>query len=226
MQRYVPTVRTDIGEVRENCITSVGSCIRDHVSLFYPDAVMWYMMCSTSIDHVMIKDKYGFAIVKKSERKICTLYVYKEFRNSGHGLKLFEKCFAALGTRKPLLTVSEENHDMFAKLFAHYKFNLTCIANGMYRPGVNEYIYNGKLLHLVLTYNWYDETVKGSKRIEYREMTDRWRKIIWDKRSEYTHVRFARGYTSETTTFSVTDITIGSCPIDGWDKEYFRIHFK
>lgn len=82
------------------------------------------------------------------------------------------------------------------------------------------------LLHLVLAYNWYDETVHGSKRIEYRAMTPRWRKLIFNKRDEITHVRFARGYTATMQTYEVEKIDVGSCPLDGWNDQYFRIHFK
>jgi hypothetical protein len=82
------------------------------------------------------------------------------------------------------------------------------------------------LLHLVLTYHWYDETAHGSKRIEYREMTPRWRKLIFDKRDEITHVRFARGYTATMQTYKVEKIDVGSCPIDGWNDQYYRIHFS
>lgn len=82
------------------------------------------------------------------------------------------------------------------------------------------------VLHLVLTYHWYDETESGRKRIEYRKMSDRWRRLIWDRRHEITHVRFARGYTSTMQTFEVEKIDVGSCPIEGWNDEYFRIHFK
>lgn len=88
--------------------------------------------------------------------------------------------------------------------------------------GVNRMV----LLHLVLTYHWYDETAHGSKRVEYRAMTPRWRKLIFDKRDEITHVRFARGYTATMQTYKVEKIDVGSCPIDGWDDQYYRIHFK
>ena len=82
------------------------------------------------------------------------------------------------------------------------------------------------VLHLVLTFDWYDETVEGQKRIEYRVMTERWKKQIWDRRDEITHVRFARGYTATMKTFEVVKIDKGDCPIHGWDDKYFRIHFR
>lgn len=82
------------------------------------------------------------------------------------------------------------------------------------------------VLHLVLTYHWYDETDRGAKSIEYRAMTKRWMKQILDRRHEITHVRFARGYTATMRTFEVEKIDIGACPIEGWDDQYIRIHFK
>ena len=86
---------------------------------------------------------------------------------------------------------------------------------------------NQKILHLVLTYHWYDETVKEikPKRTEYRAMSERWKKIIWDRKDEYTHVRFARGYTSTMKIFEIKNIDIGNCPIENWDDQYYRIHF-
>lgn len=82
------------------------------------------------------------------------------------------------------------------------------------------------LLCLPLTFHWYDQTENGGKVIEYREMTERWRKQIWDKRERITAVRFSRGYTSRTLTRSVERIDIGPCPIPGLAGDYYRIHFS
>ena len=81
------------------------------------------------------------------------------------------------------------------------------------------------VLHLPLTFHWYDETARGAKCIEYRVMKPRWEKQIWDRRDEITHVRFSRGYTSRTIEYPVERIDKGSCPIPGWTDQYFRIHF-
>lgn len=82
------------------------------------------------------------------------------------------------------------------------------------------------VLHLVLTHHWYDETVSGRKSIEYRKINYHWRRLIWSRRNEITHVRFARGYTKTTATYEVEKIDTGLCPIPGWNGRYFRIHFK
>lgn len=81
------------------------------------------------------------------------------------------------------------------------------------------------VLHLVLTRHWFDETERGEKSVEYRKMSDQWRRLIWDRRDELTHVRFSRAYSKTTLTFPVERIDIGTCPIPGWDEDYFRIHF-
>ena len=81
-------------------------------------------------------------------------------------------------------------------------------------------------LHLVLTNHWYLETTEGNKRIEYRKMSAHWKKLIWDRREDITHVRFSKGYTLERTTYEVEKIDIGPCPLEGFDGEYYRIHFK
>lgn len=82
------------------------------------------------------------------------------------------------------------------------------------------------VLHLVLTHHWYDETESGTKRTEYRAMTERWKRQIWERRDRIAAIRFARGYTSRTLTRSVESIDIGPCPIPGWAGDYYRIHFS
>jgi len=83
-----------------------------------------------------------------------------------------------------------------------------------------------KRLHLVLTFDWFDQTDRGWKRVEYRKMTPRWKKLIWDARDEIKTVRFARGYTADAREFYVHKIDIGSCPIAGWTGNFYRIHFS
>jgi hypothetical protein len=81
------------------------------------------------------------------------------------------------------------------------------------------------IIHLPLTFHWYDETEAGRKGTEYRAMTDKWRKEIWEKRHELTTVVFRRGFTKRTLTRKITLIDIGPCPIPGWSGDYYRIHF-
>jgi hypothetical protein len=82
-------------------------------------------------------------------------------------------------------------------------------------------------LCLVLTQHWYDETESGAKTTEYRTMSLHWRRLIWERRDQITHVRFQRafGKNAPKMTFKVSKIDAGFCPIDGWDGVYYRIHF-
>jgi hypothetical protein len=51
---------------------------------------------------VMILKKY------KKEKKICTLYIEKNFRNKKIGSQMIKKSFEYLETNKPLITIPEE----------------------------------------------------------------------------------------------------------------------
>jgi len=80
------------------------------------------------------------------------------------------------------------------------------------------------ILHLVLTHEWYDEHAAGRKDIEYRSMSPHWKRLIWDRLDKLTHVRYSRGYSSTTMIRPITGVTIGKCPIEGWEGMYYRIH--
>lgn len=53
-------------------------------------------------------------------------------------------------------------------------------------------------LHLVIKHKWFDMIASGEKIEEYREMTNYWKKRIWNKRSVIGYVIFHRGYTNVT----------------------------
>jgi len=85
----------------------------------------------------------GIAIVKTGcEKKLCTLRVSEQFQNKGLGIKLFESCFEALDTCKPLLTVSEEKFPEFQRIFDYYGFEITSVRKDLYRKGKNEFFFN------------------------------------------------------------------------------------
>ena len=84
-------------------------------------------------------------------------------------------------------------------------------------------------LHLVLTHHWFHETTKpiDPKRTEYRNMTERWMKIIYARRDSLKFIRFARGYTKTTATYAISHIDLGPCPLPGWEgTDRIRIHFE
>jgi len=80
------------------------------------------------------------------------------------------------------------------------------------------------VVHLVLTYHWYDEMTAGRKHIEYRAITPHWKRLLWDRREQIKYARFSRGYTSTTITRLVRSIDTGPCPYDEWHGEYYRLH--
>jgi hypothetical protein len=81
-----------------------------------------------------------------------------------------------------------------------------------------------KVLHLVLTAHWYDEHASGRKDVEYRAMSPHWTRLILARRKELTHVRYSRGYSSTTMIRKIERIDIGTCPLEGGDGMYYRIH--
>ena len=82
------------------------------------------------------------------------------------------------------------------------------------------------ILHLTLFYRWFFQVEHGDKRVEYRRMTPRWTKQIWDKRGTLKTVVLHRGYTANVMRAEITLIDVGPCPYKGWDGDYYRIHFR
>lgn len=64
-------------------------------------------------------------------------------------------------------------------------------------------------LHLVLKHKWFEMIAAGVKTEEYREMTDYWKKRIFDKWTEIDYVVFHRGYTNVTLKCFLQFVTIG-----------------
>lgn len=104
-----------------------------------------FAITENSLDGLIIIS--GIAILKKtqSERKICTLGVHADYRNIGIGSELFEKSFKFLGTRKPVISFSEDRIIMFMNHIKKYHFERTQILNDYYQNGIAEYVYNGFL---------------------------------------------------------------------------------
>lgn len=73
----------------------------------------------------------GITILKKTEteKKICTLFVEKEFRNLGIGNALLSESFKYLETKKPTLTIPQKNIECFSHLIDKYKWEKTGIIN-------------------------------------------------------------------------------------------------
>lgn len=89
----------------------------------------------------------GFCVLKRnpSERKICTLYVSKAFRNRGVGSALVEYSLGLLDERFPLVTVPEELLPVYEGFFRRFGFRLSGSYVGLYRVGKREFFFNGTL---------------------------------------------------------------------------------
>ena len=123
----------------------------------YPDYKNWFYNkqikgCLTPYRNILfIKNEDGKIIalcsLKKdaSEKKICTLFVAKEYRNQGLGSLLIEEAMKYLETDKPLITISENKLPMFKNLITKYNWDLTEIALSLYSENEKEFCFNGKL---------------------------------------------------------------------------------
>ncbi|MFG6375861.1 MAG: hypothetical protein K1W05_08050 [Desulfovibrio sp.] len=60
------------------------------------------------------------------------------------------------------------------------------------------------VLDLVLKAYWYDLIKSGEKKCEYREIKEYWTRRLFSR--PYTHVRFRKGYTSESILFELAGI--------------------
>ena len=85
---------------------------------------------------------------------------------------------------------------------------------------------NGVVLQLILTFKWFDLMLAGKKDVEYRMPNCLWTRKIWNRRKSITHIIFHRGYTAATLARKVIMIDMGTCPYDGWDGPYIRIHLE
>lgn len=81
-----------------------------------------------------------------------------------------------------------------------------------------------ELVHLVLTYHWFDEMLAGRKDVEYRAPVAHWRKHIWMRRSAIRFACFYRGYSSTRIVRFVNMVDEGPCPHEGWRGVYYRLH--
>jgi len=120
---------------------------------YYPDFKNWYY--NNVIPSIIDGDKefifelrnnklVGIAIIKHSEKKLCHLSIFEEYKNRGYGLKLFEQSFRKLETKQPYLTVSEEKYIEFKKIFNYYGFELSYTRRNTYRNNKIEYYFNAK----------------------------------------------------------------------------------
>ncbi|SKA11840.1 hypothetical protein SAMN02745174_02604 [Cetobacterium ceti] len=89
----------------------------------------------------------ALAILKNTnlEKKICTFRVSEEYRGEGIAKILFEECFDVLGTKTPLITISEARVKEFQKYIELYNFKCVQKKRGLYVEDKMEYIYNERI---------------------------------------------------------------------------------
>lgn len=58
---------------------------------------------------------------------------------------MLQKCFDFLGTKKPLISISENSIDAFYKIILDNEWTLCDILHDYYKKGVTEYVFNGYL---------------------------------------------------------------------------------
>ena len=77
------------------------------------------------------KDNQIIAVVnlKKDEKKLCTLYVSKTYRNQGISSILLEEAFKYLETTKPYLTCNQEKENHIKPLMIKYGWKKTNVIN-------------------------------------------------------------------------------------------------
>ena len=90
------------------------------------------------------------ALLKKTrlEKKLCTLFVYPDFRGQGIGSLLLKRTIAVLG-QKPLASVSEKNMKGVFSLFNRFGFHLSSKKKGKYSPQNTEYYFNDERAEII-----------------------------------------------------------------------------
>jgi hypothetical protein len=89
----------------------------------------------------------GVVIAKRSsvERKLCTVWVRPELRNSGVAAELATDALDWLGTEKPLFTVTEDRVSQFGGLLRAWGFGQPQRIANAYRDSAAELVFNGSL---------------------------------------------------------------------------------
>jgi len=89
----------------------------------------------------------GLSILKHTdeERKLCTLFVDKNFHGKGLGTELMEESLEILKCGHPIFTVSANRISEFQSLIKKFNFSLYKLYPDYYRKGLTEYAFNGGL---------------------------------------------------------------------------------
>ncbi len=138
------------GDVSVNLLDKISSIFTTDISEMYPGAVEWFSKVReellTTGDRHLVAFTGGFAILKPSELKICTMWVYEEYRgyrNSNSITVLREltaQSMLVMNTRRVNMTVPVELYMYYTRMLSDYTVTVTDKITGMYRPGKVEYL--------------------------------------------------------------------------------------
>lgn len=124
---------------------------------FYPYYKNWFY--NTHVEGIgngrtiiFVRDKntkkiIGICNLKNTfeEKKLCTLYIDKEYRKKGICSVLLEYAFYYLQTTKPVFSVNSKNYLNYKNIIDENNWNLKEVLGNYYLNGDAEYCYNGKL---------------------------------------------------------------------------------
>lgn len=126
-----------------------------HLSKYYPNYKNWFYdkQIKESLmqkrDILFIKDNQKIiaclSLKKEPEKKICTIYVAKEYQKKDIGTTLLEKSFSLLQTNKPIFSCNQNVLPAFQKIILKYHWKLEEVIKNYNGKKDNEYCYNGKL---------------------------------------------------------------------------------
>ena len=128
-----------------------------HLNNSYPNYKDWFYnkqlkeSLSPNRNILFVRNKnnqvVGVASLKntKEEKKLCTLYIKKEYRNQKITTELIKESFEYLETTRPLITFSENKLSMFENIINKYNWELIQIEENIYTNDNREYCYNGRL---------------------------------------------------------------------------------
>jgi len=90
----------------------------------------------------------AMACLKKTEeeKKICTLFVSREYRKKGIVTAIVSKAFEWLGTKKPLVHLPKNNLPVLISFIEKYNWVLSKEISNLYKDGKKELFYNGPCL--------------------------------------------------------------------------------
>jgi len=124
--------------------------IEKHISLLYPSFKDWFfdkifLNKSTSFLYVFENEIFvGISILKitNKEKKIRTVFVFPEFQNNNHSLKIFNEIEKYIPKKYISFSFPEEYSQFYIALCQKKKYKITHVKNNYYRFGKTEYFVN------------------------------------------------------------------------------------